>query len=320
MMSSSSGSCGSDRNRSVSHISAASTLPREMPAIAPMIVPTTTATAIAASPTASDMRPPYSSRANRSWPRSSVPKGCCHDGPISRAVKSISLIGTCHSSGPSTTARIIDARIATLATARRWRRKRRQASMPGDTCFLRTIAPTSKLSVGNARVEPAIENIRNQIERDDQTGKHERHRHDHGGIVGQDRADEQRSDARDAEDLFGDDGTSEHSRHLQGDQRHHRDQRVAYDVLHHHHELGEPFGAGGGDIVEPDHVEDRGAHEARPRSALEQAKDGHRHQRLLEKLPVPPPPGGADVGAIHERQPVEINAEHQDEQNAGEEG
>ena len=34
--SSSSGSCGSDRNRSVSHISAASTLPREMPAIAPI--------------------------------------------------------------------------------------------------------------------------------------------------------------------------------------------------------------------------------------------------------------------------------------------
>ncbi len=58
MMSSSSGSCGSDRNRSVSHISAASTLPRDMPAIAPTRVPTTTAISIAASPTASEMRPP----------------------------------------------------------------------------------------------------------------------------------------------------------------------------------------------------------------------------------------------------------------------
>ena len=36
MMSSSSGSCGSDRKRSVSHIRPASTLPREMPAIAPI--------------------------------------------------------------------------------------------------------------------------------------------------------------------------------------------------------------------------------------------------------------------------------------------
>ena len=36
MTSSSSGSCGSDRNRSVSHISAGSTAPRDMPAIAPI--------------------------------------------------------------------------------------------------------------------------------------------------------------------------------------------------------------------------------------------------------------------------------------------
>ena len=36
MISSSNGSCGSDRNRSVSHISAASMLPRDMPAMAPI--------------------------------------------------------------------------------------------------------------------------------------------------------------------------------------------------------------------------------------------------------------------------------------------
>jgi len=53
-----SGSCGSDRKRSVSSISAASTLPREMPATAPISVPTKTATIIAPRPTASEMRPP----------------------------------------------------------------------------------------------------------------------------------------------------------------------------------------------------------------------------------------------------------------------
>ena len=58
MTSSSSGSGGSDRNRSVSHIRPASTLPREMPATAPTSMPTTIATSIAASPTASEMRPP----------------------------------------------------------------------------------------------------------------------------------------------------------------------------------------------------------------------------------------------------------------------
>ena len=50
MISSSSGSCGSDRNRSVSHISAASTRPRDMPAIAPTSTPTMIATSIAAKP------------------------------------------------------------------------------------------------------------------------------------------------------------------------------------------------------------------------------------------------------------------------------
>ena len=74
--SSSSGSCGRLRNRSVTHINAASTHPRAMPATAPMTTPTVMAISIAASPTARLMRPPYSMRASRSRPRSSVPNGC----------------------------------------------------------------------------------------------------------------------------------------------------------------------------------------------------------------------------------------------------
>ena len=50
MISNSSGSCGNERNRSVSHISAASTLPRAVPATAPMTIPTTTATSMAVNP------------------------------------------------------------------------------------------------------------------------------------------------------------------------------------------------------------------------------------------------------------------------------
>ncbi len=58
MTSSSSGSCGSDRKRSVSHISAASTRPLDMPAMAPTSTPTKMATTMAATPTAIEMRPP----------------------------------------------------------------------------------------------------------------------------------------------------------------------------------------------------------------------------------------------------------------------
>ena len=91
---SSSGSCGRLRNRSVIHISTLSTQPREMPATAPTRTPTEIAMNMAATPTASEMRPPYSTRASRSRPRSSVPIRWAADGSTSRALKSISLMPT----------------------------------------------------------------------------------------------------------------------------------------------------------------------------------------------------------------------------------
>ena len=92
--SSSSGSCGRLRNRSVSHISNESTQPRAMPAMAPMITPTVMAISIAARPTARLMRPPYSMRASRSRPRSSVPNRWPPPGGARRALKSTSLMPT----------------------------------------------------------------------------------------------------------------------------------------------------------------------------------------------------------------------------------
>src|ERR1700681_351323 len=171
-----------------------------MPDTAPMRVPATMATDIAAKPTASEIRPPYSMRASRSWPRSSVPNGCCHVGTLSRAVKSISLTGTRQINGPSTTADVSAVKITTLATAMRWRRNFRHASKPGETWRGRPSSGTATSTVGDAWVKPAIDDISQQVEDDDETGEHERHRHDHRGIIGEDRSDQQRADARDAED------------------------------------------------------------------------------------------------------------------------
>src|SRR6267143_2926761 len=210
-------------------------------------------------------------RARTSWPRSSVPKGWPHDGPASCALKSMSLIGTCQISGPKATASIISARTTALATARRCRRNRRHVSWASETCLARLTLPSPASTVGDARVEPAIEDVCNQVEQDDQTGEHERHRHDHRRVVGQDGADQQRSDAGDAKDLFGDDGAAENRRYLQRDEGHNRDQRVADDMLDDDDALGEPLCAGSGDMVETDHVENRGTHIARPRRALEEA-------------------------------------------------
>src|SRR5437870_9617961 len=171
-----------------------------MPATEPMIMPTTTATAIAESPTASEMRPPYSIRASRSWPRSSVPNGWPQDGPSRWAVKSISLTGTGQISGPNATASAIRPRIARPATASRWRRKRRQASRPGETCRARpgaAAAGLAALAIGDARVEPAIKDVGDKAEQDDETGEDEGHRHDDRRVVGQHRADQQGADTGD---------------------------------------------------------------------------------------------------------------------------
>src|SRR3978361_754157 len=149
-----------------------------MPDIAPMSVPAMMATAIAAKPTASEMRPPYSMRASRSWPRSSVPNGCCQEGGLSRAVKSISLIGTRQTNDPNSTAEVSTVRITTLATAMRWRRNFRHASKPGEIRRERPCEGTAISAVGDAWVKPAIDDIGQEVEENDKTGEHEGHRHD----------------------------------------------------------------------------------------------------------------------------------------------
>src|SRR6478735_6145439 len=138
-------------------------------------------------------------RASRSWPRSSVPNGCFHDGPSRRAPKSISFTGSFQIQGPAMTAITITARISVPRSASWWRRKRRHASERGG--FAGARAPASDSTVGDAGVEPAIEQVGDEVEEDHEAGEHEGHRHDHRRVVGEDRADEERADARHAEDL-----------------------------------------------------------------------------------------------------------------------
>src|SRR3984893_10169296 len=146
-------------------------------------------------------------RANKSWPRSSVPSGCAQDGLVSWALKSMALIGTRQKNGPKATASIISARIPILATASRCRRNRRQVSSASEGCrALRPAPPTPALAIRDARIEPAIEDISDQVEQDHKTGEHEGHGHDHRRVVGQNGADQQRSDAGNAKYLLGDDG------------------------------------------------------------------------------------------------------------------
>src|SRR5262245_50467304 len=166
-------------------------------------------------------------RARMSWPRSSVPNGWLQEGPSSCAPKSMSLIGTCHTSGPNATASSTKPRVTALATASRCRRNRRHVSLPDEACSPGPTRSGATLAVGDARVEPAIKEVGEQVEQDDQASEYKCYRHDHRRVVGEDRADQQRADPRNAKDLLGDDGAAEQSRHLQRDQGYDRNQSIA---------------------------------------------------------------------------------------------
>src|SRR5262245_21128108 len=152
-------------------------------------------------------------RASRSRPRSSVPNGCFSDGEASRAVKSMSLMPTFQNSGPSRTSNTINTSSVRPTEAILWRRKRRLASAHAEV--LRRARACAGSAVSDTGIEPAIEQVGDQVEQDDEAREHERDRHDHGCVVAQDRIDQQRTDARYTEDLLGDDGAAEDDRHLQ---------------------------------------------------------------------------------------------------------
>src|SRR5687768_3729140 len=120
-------------------------------------------------------------RARRSWPRSSVPNGCFNDGPARRAAKSMSLMGTRQMRGPKSTASTITVRTTVPKSASLWRRKRRHTSAHGELLRARAgLGAMSASAVGDAGVEPAIEQVGDEVEEDHQAGEHEGHRHDDG--------------------------------------------------------------------------------------------------------------------------------------------
>src|SRR5438105_414886 len=128
--------------------------------------------------------------ATSTGPRSSVPSGCAHEGVSMRAAKSMSLMATFQTNGPSAMARIIASRMNVLANAILWRRNRRHASSHGENCRAGRCGVITSAE-GDTRVEPSIEDVRDEVEQDDEAGEHESHRHDHWGVVGENCADQQ---------------------------------------------------------------------------------------------------------------------------------
>src|SRR6266567_3628620 len=146
--------------------------------------------------------------------------------------------------GPTSTANTMMASMPAPKIASWWRRNRRHASPVSVSAGrLAASAPASitsavvplailpRLAVGDPRIEPGVDQVRDQGEEDDENREDEDDRHDHRRVVREDGADQERPDARHAEDLLGDHGAGEDGRDLQRQERHHRDERVPDHVL-----------------------------------------------------------------------------------------
>src|SRR5579883_2518167 len=327
------GSCGRERKTSVRRIRTRSAARPKQPARAPTSVPMVTDISIAAIPTAMLIRPPQRIRASMSWPRSLVPSGWAHDGGAMDAWKSMVFIPTWYTSGPTPHPAARRRKTTAPAVARRCLRNLRHASAHSDRAtrgLSRTAAagagvqsstgavPSGSrpaLPIADPRVEEPVEHIGHQVEEHDEDAVDEGDGHDHRRVAVLDGGDEERADPRNAENLLGDHGPREHGGQAEGQEGDDRDQAVAEDVPPHHPPLGNALGARRPDVVLADVVEHRRPHEPHEGGGLKQGQDAHGHDGLLEH-----PHGVPDLDVVDERQPVEADAEEDDEQHAREEG
>jgi hypothetical protein len=135
-----------------------------------------------------------------------------------------------------------------------------------------------------------------------------------------DGADQGGADTVHPEQVFGDDRAAEDRGDAEGDDGHHRDQRIAQHMLQDHGLFGHAFGSGGADIIGP-HVFQHGrAHVAADHGGVGQAQGHHRHGHLAqlhhETVPVRHLQGGVVFGG----EPTEPDRENDDDQRAGKEG
>src|SRR5512144_696957 len=192
---------------------------------APRVAPTTAEP----KPTRSAVREPWISRDSTSRPKASVPSQCAVLGAASMAPKSTAS-GSYGASGPAKTPTTIIPSTTTAPIAPRVRRraKSRTAAHPRalDDGSVSSVAAWSigevmamVLAVADARVEPGVHAIHQEIHHDEDPG----HQH-HEGLdqrvvpVGH-RLDQEQPDAVEVEDLLGDHEPADEEGELQ---RHHR--------------------------------------------------------------------------------------------------
>src|SRR5579859_1397376 len=180
-------------------------------------MPMTIATMVASTPISSDVRPPSSTRANRSRPRSSVPKMCppAKAGGIEMLSKSDWLGSNGSTNGPKAQASTIRASTTRPTMAILFRRMRPKPSLSLERPA--TVAPWSDSwmssnaasLIAHLRVDQRIHQVDDQIGDDDEHAIENDGPHHQRIVAVRCRLDEIAADAGDREGALDDDGAGD---------------------------------------------------------------------------------------------------------------
>src|SRR3989454_4191970 len=252
----------------------------------PSSTPATAPIATAMTPTVIDVRAPAITRARTSRPYWSVPKGWELDGAWRRATIDMAS-GSVGVHARLTTATVISASVSSTPSVKVTCRQGR------------------RLLMAETRIERAVRQVHQEVDRDDAGRDEERDALHHRQVARGDGAEGQAAEAGKHEHRLEDDAAGEELADLEAGDRHDGDQRVAQRVLDDDHALGHALRPRRPHVVFAHHVEPgraRGPHED---GGLEHAqRDRGQDER----------PPSSEAARLR---PAEMHREGEDQQQAG---
>src|SRR5262249_21092672 len=217
---------------------------------------------------ARERRAPWTSRARRSRPKASAPRGKAQLGP---AIRSCGTMRSGLGSGSRFAAAAMTTNAPTIrrpARAARFRTSaavtRESAPAPGGVRASARVPLPASSAQADSWIEPAIEKVDDGIGRDEQDGDDEHRALDEGVVALVDGGEQHPSESRDREDLLDDDGAAKEVPDLHAEDGDDDDEAVPECVVAHDGGGGKPLRVRGPDVVGAEDVEHgraRGPHD-----------------------------------------------------------
>src|SRR5215510_2835175 len=193
----------------------------------PSRLPATTARTTETSPASSETRVPQMTRESTSRPTLSVPRRCTPFGRASVLPRFCASGSYGATSGAARATRIASSITAAPNGASRAPAARRKTFQRTAVKGAGLPRPGRRSARSDSGIDPAIEHVDHEIA-DDEAHRDQQHDALHQGVVARkDRVDHEATDARQREDVFGDDRAADQRAELQAEDGHDGNERVS---------------------------------------------------------------------------------------------